>query len=105
MNNWSAGGLCRDGCASRSGRASRVAVESNAVDADGAAGTCAGSQLEGNLLGATALGVLDNGTARRTHIGVLAGLAALHLVDKLDVNFLGNGDLISVDGESIRFAA
>ena len=57
------------------------------------------------MLGATALSVLDDSTTGRAGVGVFAGFAAFHLVDKVDFDFLGNGNLISVDGEAIRFAA
>jgi hypothetical protein len=84
------------------GARGRAAVKANTVNTDGAAGLP--SRLawvdDGNVLGTTALRVLDSRAAALAGRGLLAGRSIRHAIVELQVAVELHGDLELIDGES-----
>lgn len=92
----------------RGGRLGGLAVEPDLGDADTALGLGLVGLLgvdHGDLLGATTLGVLDDGTLGRAGGSVLAQLAVGHVVVELEVGVELGVDLNLVDGEVVVVTA
>lgn len=84
----------------------RAAVEPNAVNANAARGLWSATRIDdGNILGSTALGVLDRRTTLGAERAVLAGGSIMHGVVEVKGAIKLRSYLESVDGEGIRFMA
>lgn len=93
--------LARSGWLWRGGVLWWVAVKVDVMEAQVALGVLVLlGNLEGDLLGSTALGVADDGTARLARGGVLAVAAVRHGVDEVNVDLVDiDRDLELLDGE------
>jgi hypothetical protein len=84
----------------------RAAVEPNAVNTNAATGLWSATRIDdSNILGSTALGVLDRGTALGTERCLLAGGSIMHGVVKVEVAIKLRSYLERVDGELLRLRA
>lgn len=74
-------------------------MEADGVDTNLTAGRSVLSGLEGHALGATALGVLEDGAAGGAAVGLGTLGAVRHAVDAVDVGIVGGRNLHLGDGE------